>query len=407
MSDGHPVRAVSPDARVPDLTEALAGALHGGEALLPLPAGALGAAVRAAAALDDAERPVAAGTALLLPTSGSTGDPKVVELSAGALRASAQGTAAVIGGGARWLLALPLVHVAAWQVLVRSVLAGTDPVVLGAAPFTAAAFAEAVEAMGAGPRATSLVPTQLARVVADDRARAAAASLDAVLVGGAACPAPLLAAARGAGVRVVTTYGSTETAGGCVYDGVALPGVRVRVEDGRVRLAGPVLATGYRGGVGAADGRTSSPGADGAGGFVRRGPTRWYVTPDTGRLDGGRLVVTGRADDVVVTGGVNVAPAAVEDVLAALPGVARAIVVGVPDEQWGAAVTALVVPDGAPPAAEAVRAAVRERLGAAAAPRRVLVVADLPARALGKPDRRAAAAAAAAAVAADPGAGLG
>ena len=400
---GGAVRVVSPDARVPDLTEALAAALHGGEALLPLPGGAPGAAVRAAAALDDDEHPVAAGTALLLPTSGSTGTPKVVELSAGALRASAQGTAAVLGGGARWLLALPLVHVAAWQVLVRSVLAGTDPVVLGAARFTAGAFADAVEAMDGARRATSLVPTQLARVVADERARAAAASLDAVLVGGASCPAPLLAAAREAGVRAVTTYGSTETSGGCVYDGVALPGVRVRVEDGRVLLAGPVLASGYRGQAGA----VAAAGAADAGGFVRRGPARWYATPDTGRLEGGQLVVTGRADDVVVTGGVNVAPVAVEDAIAALPGVAQVVVVGVPDERWGAAVTALVVPEGRPPAPGAVRAAVRERLGDAAAPRRVLVVADVPARALGKPDRRAAAAVAAAAVAADPCAGLG
>lgn len=390
------VAVVSPDARVPDLLEALAAALHGGPALLPLASGAPATAVRVAAALDDAEHPVAASTALLLATSGSTGTPKVVELSAGALRASAQGTAQAVGGGARWLLALPLVHVAGWQVLVRSVLAGTDPVVMSGR-FTPAAFADAVGAMGTtagGRRATSLVPTQLARVMADDRAREAAASFDAVLVGGASCPAPLLDAARAAGVRVVTTYGSTETAGGCVYDGVPLPGVRVLLEEGRVLLAGPVLATGYRGGAG-------------TGAFVHRGPARWYATPDTGRLDGPRLVVTGRSDDVVVTGGVKVAPAVVEDVVAALPGVAQVLVVGVPDPGWGAAVTALVVPDGRPPAPEAVRAAVRERLGAAAAPRRVLVVADLPVRALGKPDRAAAAAAAAATVAADPGAGLG
>lgn len=388
------VTVVSPDARVPDLLEALAAALHGGPALLPVASGPPGAAVRAAAALDDAGHPVAGSTALLLATSGSTGTPKVVELSSAALRASAEGTARALGGGARWLLALPLGHVAGWQVLVRSVLAGTDPAVVPPGRFTPAAFAEAAEGMAGGRRATSLVPTQLSRVLTDDRAREAAASFDAVLVGGAACPAPLLAAARAAGVRVVTTYGSTETAGGCVYDGVPLPGVRVRLEEGRVLLAGPVLATGYRGGVGGEA-------------FVHRGPARWYATPDTGRLEGPRLVVTGRADDVVVTGGVKVAPAAVEDVVAALPGVAQVLVVGVPDEEWGAAVTAMIVPDGRPPAPEVVRAAVRGRLGTAAAPRRVLVVADLPVRALGKPDRRAAAAAAAATVAVDPGAGLG
>ncbi len=401
--DDGEVRAVSADARTGDLLEHLASALHGGPALLPLAAGAPGTAARAAAALDE---PVDAGAALLLTTSGSSGTPKVVELSAQALRASAAGTAAVLGGPAQWLLALPLVHVAGWQVLVRSVLAGTEPVVLPrGGTFSPAAFAAAAARMTGGRRATALVPTQLRRVLADAGARAAAATFDAVLVGGAATPPALLAAAREAGVRVVTTYGSTETSGGCVYDGVPLPGVHLAVVDGCVHLGGEVLATRYRG----------EP-ALSAQTFVHRAGRRWYHTPDVGRLVGGdvgdagsdrdgalgppRLVVDGRRDDVLITGGVNVSPAAVERVLTALPGVAEALVVGVEDAEWGQALTALVVPEtpDVPDQLDlaGVRAAVTQRLGAASAPRSLLVVDALPVTALGKPDRRAASAVASA-----------
>ncbi len=431
-SDDGGVEVVRADAPVGELLEDLVAALSGGPALLPLPPGAPGAAAREAAALGE---PVDEGSALLLATSGSSGTPQVVELSAAALSASAAGAAAALGGHAQWLLALPLVHVAGWQVLVRSVLAGTEPVVLPRGEsFSAGAFAAAAAGMTGARRATSLVPTQLRRVLADPLAREAAATFDAVLVGGAATPPSLLASARDAGVRVVTTYGSTETSGGCVYDGAPLPGVVVALVDGAVRLGGDVLATRYRG----------APGAT-AETFVRRAGRRWYLTPDVGRLvrggdgagraagtsvgdgagraagtsvgdggDGGggggggggrvgdtggtgrrgpRLVVDGRRDDVVVTGGVNVSPVAVEHVITSLAGVAEALVVGVPDPEWGRALVALAVAagDGAPDLA-AVRRAVAERLGAASAPRSLLVVDALPVTALGKPDRRAAAA---------------
>jgi len=182
----------------------------------------------------------------------------------------------------------------------------------------------------------------------------------------------------------VRTYGSTETSGGCVYDGAPLDGVEVALDDdGRVLLSGPVLATGYRG----------RPDLD-AEAFVQRGGRRWYATSDLGALDAaGRLSVLGRLDDVLVTGGRKVAPLAVERVLAGLPGVADALVVGVPDPEWGQRVVALVVPaaGAAAPALDAVRAAVRDRLGAASAPRDVLAVEAVPVRGIGKPDRRAAA----------------
>ncbi|MGQ7295304.1 o-succinylbenzoate--CoA ligase [Quadrisphaera sp. KR29] len=387
------VRGGDRAARIPEVLGALRAALDGsGPALLPLPEDAAAAQRLRSAARTDL--PLDAGTALVLATSGSTGEAKAVELGAQALTSSARATAARLGGHGRWLLALPLEHVAAWQVLVRSAVAGTEPVVAPAGD--PAALPEAVAALGdagGAARYASLVPTQLARALEHPGAARALARLDAVLLGGAAAPAPLLERAAGAGVRVVRTYGSTETSGGCVYDGWALDGVRVAVEDapeaahddgGRVLLSGPVLATGYRG----RPDLTSRS-------FVERDGRRWYATSDLGRLDAsGRLSVLGRLDDVLVTGGRKVAPLAVERVLAELAGVAEALVVGVPDPEWGERVVALVVPSpGArPPVLDAVRAAVRERLGAASAPRAVLVVDAVPLRGIGKPDRRAAAA---------------
>jgi O-succinylbenzoic acid--CoA ligase len=229
--------------------------------------------------------------------------------------------------------------------------------------------------MPAGRRYTSLVPTQLRRFLSGEAD--ALRAFDAILVGGAATDADLLDRARDEGARVVTTYGMTETAGGCVYDGEPLDGVRVRVTDG-IELAGPTLALGYRLDP---DG-TAEAFADG-----------WFRTRDAGEYSDGRLTVTGRLDDVVVTGGVNVAPAAVEAALRAHPAVADAVVFGRPDEEWGQRVVAAVVPaPGADPTLEALRPWVAERLGGPAAPRELHTVAVVPTLHTGKPDRRAVAA---------------
>ncbi|CAM5783523.1 AMP-binding protein [Cellulomonas persica] len=395
-----------------------------------------GAARTADEASDDRARDdeVPDDVALVVATSGSTGEPRAALLTAAALRASGLATERRLSGPGRWLLALPVDHVAGLQVLVRSVLAGTRPAVVAGAHFTPDAFTAAVATMtddergdtatddaatadagatssapggrpavepAAGPavrrslpRYVSLVPTQLVRILDDDAATAAARTFDAILLGGAAAAAPLLARARDAGLRVVTTYGMTETCGGCVYDGVPLDGVQLRLDDdGRVLLGGDVLAAGYLG----------RPDLD-ATTFVERDGTRYLRTSDLGRIDDDRLTVLGRADDVVVTGGVNVAPAAVEAALATLPGVAEALVVGVPDDEWGQAVAALVVLDtSAAPSSGAtssdgrpsvdlatVRAHVASALGAPFAPRHLVVVDALPLRGPGKPDRRTA-----------------
>ncbi len=377
-----------PLARTLDL---LAAALAGdGDALLPVPQDEPGrralAGLRPDTPLQLGEDDQSDPTAVVVATSGSTGDPRGALLPASALRASANATLSRLGGPGVWLLALAPHHIAGVQVLVRSLLADTEPEVLDLSHgFTPEAFTLATGRLrrrAAGRRYAALVPTQLARLLdAGGEALAALTSYDAVLVGAAATPEALLERAQQAGVQVVTTYGMSETSGGCVYDGRPLDGVRVDLDaDGRVLLAGPVLARGYRL-------RPQAPE------FVEHGGRRWLRTDDLGELDGDRLRVVGRADDVIVTGGLKVSPAAVEAVLAGLPEIGESIVVGVPDPEWGQLVVAvLTARDRArPPVLQEVRAAVSARLGPAAAPRRLVLVDHLPLRGPGKPDRRAAA----------------
>jgi O-succinylbenzoic acid--CoA ligase len=360
-SDGSPAAGAC-------LVDALAAALDGGPPVLPVAA----TPVEVPSALDP-------DTAVVIATSGSTGEPKLVMLAADALRASAAATAARLGGPARWLLALPAEHVAGVQVIVRALLAGAPPVIQDLrAGFRPDDFAATSAALDEAPRrCTSLVPTQLSRLLDDGGAGLAALRrYDAVLVGGAALDPVLRARADAAGVRTVATYGMSETAGGCVYDGVPLDGVTADLDaDGRILLGGPTLATGYAG----RPDLTAAAFVDGR-----------FRTGDLGRWTGGRLEVLGRADDVVVTGGEKVAPAAVEQVLGAQDGVRAACVVGVPDLQWGSVVAAALVVDPARPPDEGVlREAVRASLGRAAVPRRVRVVDALPLRGVGKPDRLA------------------
>ena len=314
------------------------------------------------------------GTALVLGTSGSTGDPKRAVLPRRALLASADATHARLGGPGRWLLPMPAHHVAGTQVLVRSVRAGTDPVLLDG--FTVESFAAAAAATTGARRYTSLVPTQVRRLL-DAGHGPLLASFDAVLVGGAATPPALLAAARAQGVRAVTTYGMTETCGGCVYDGRPLDGVRVELDaDGTILLGGPTVAVGYLGDPG----RTAA--AFDAGRFR---------TGDLGRLDDGVLHVLGRADDLINTGGLKVAPRVVEDAASALPEVREAVALGLPDDEWGQVVALAVVAD--PPLdPTTLRDRLRPVLPGHALPRRLVQLSSLPLRGPGKPDRRALAA---------------
>jgi O-succinylbenzoic acid--CoA ligase len=327
--------------------------------------------------------------AIVIATSGSTGQPKGVELTADALLASARASLRRIGAraGQRWLCCLPTFHVAGVQVLVRSLLAGAEPVIstrladelpgAAATPGGGRAAEGGAGRAGAGSEAAyvSLVPTQLRRLL---DAGAPLRSFRAILLGGAAPPAGLLARARSAGARVITTYGMTETCGGCVYDGMPLDGVRAEVgSDGKIRLAGPVLFSGYR----------LRPDLTAA---ARRGG--WFVTSDLGSVDAdGRLTVLGRADDLINSGGEKVVAAQVEAVLASCAGVREVIVVGVPDPEWGERVTALVVPadPAAPPGLDLLRAHARASLPGYAAPRDLVLLAEIPLLPSGKPDRPA------------------
>jgi O-succinylbenzoic acid--CoA ligase len=376
--------AVPSGPAVLEVLPALRAALSGtGPALLPHAAGspppaALAPGAPLAAGEDDPHDP----TVAVLATSGSTGRPKGALLPASALLASATATHDRLGGPGRWLLALPAEHVAGLQVLLRSLVTGTEPAVLDlAGGFRPGAFVTAAAALPAGGRRyTALVPTQLRRLLeAGGAATVALAGFDAVLLGGAAAPPPLLDRAADRGVRVVVTYGMSETCGGCVYDGRPLDGVGVALDDdGRIRLGGPVVARGYRSGYPAAAFSSDAAGR------------RWFRTDDAGRwADDGGLEVLGRLDDLIVSGGIKISPAVVEAALLDVPGVAEAVVVGVPDAEWGHRVAAAVVPEPgqAPPTLDDVRRAVGARVGPQAAPRQLLVVDALPLRGPGKPDR--------------------
>ncbi|HEV7624627.1 MAG TPA: AMP-binding protein [Amnibacterium sp.] len=355
------------------LAVALRAAIDGsGPAILPLPAGAA-----QPADLPD-EVPVA--TAVVVATSGSSGPPKRVVLPTSALLTSAAATENALGGPGEWVLALPGHYIAGVQVIVRSFAAGAEPHPIAPGPFRAEAFAAAIRTLPADRRRYSaLVPTQLHRVLdavgaGDAAVIDAVRSLDALLIGGGRLADVDAARAREAGIPVVRTYGASETAGGCVYDGVPLTGVEVRIVDGEVQLAGAVLADGYLGDPERTE-RT----------FLSEPGRRWYRTGDAGDWDGARLSVTGRLDDVIVSGGEKVSLAAVERAVQELPGMADAVVVRAPDAEWGD--VPVVVTSAGGTDLPTLRAVITERLGRAAAPRRLVVVDPLPLLPNGKPDR--------------------
>ena len=423
------------------------------------------------------------GVDMVLRTSGSTtGTGKLVGVSMDALVASARATHKRLGGPGIWVLALPAYHAAGVQVLVRAAVAGThvfnaykeggfDPQHLAQVIDAACAAAadcgagssfddDAVSSCAGGvggeaegalaaddsgracPVYTSLVPTQLRRALDDEQLRGALARLDAVLIGGAAADAQLLEQAKAAGIKVVTTYGMSETCGGCVYDGQPLPGVSMDVDQatGAIWLSGPMLATGYLGdeertrrcfvrrpqaqaGEGASDaGNTASAaesaeaGAGGAGteaGATRPGAEtwpgagsdagageparRWFITSDRGHIVDGRLQVLGRLDDVIISGGIKVEPGPIEALLALNPLVSECAVVGLPDLQWGQVVTAVVVPASMPGLGRVdegailaqIRVYLEQKLSGAQCPKQVLLADALPYKGIGKVDRRA------------------
>ncbi|GAA3845645.1 o-succinylbenzoate--CoA ligase [Sphaerisporangium flaviroseum] len=364
----------------PALFEMVREALEGGgPALLPLapdlPAPALRAMIRTLrpthVVTPEGVRPSPGGvpasgdTAVIIATSGSTGAPKGVQLPAAALAASAAASLDRLAAapGERWLCCLPPSHVSGLQVLVRSLLSGSEPLIHRR--FSPGAVA------GSGADHVSLVPTQLRRMIDSG---VELSRFRTILLGGAAAPAGLLAAARDAGARVVTTYGMSETCGGCVYDGVPLDGVEAKVgADGRIRLAGPVLFSGYR-----LSPDLTAAALDGG----------WYLTSDVGVIEEGRVRVLGRADDVINTGGQKVVAGVVAGILAQHPAVREAVVVGRPDPEWGEEVVAVVVAadPASPPDLGELRALVKARLPVYAAPRSLALRERFPVLPNGKHD---------------------
>lgn len=342
----------------------------------------------------------ATGAAVVVRTSGSTGTPKETLLSAENLRASAEATAEHLGGHGQWLLTLQPTYVAGLAVLSRSLQAGTEPAVLLERTTDPQTFAAAAEQLTHQRRYVSLVPTQLQRLVgqiaAEDqtpdggRLLAVLRRFDAILLGGGATSAELFSQAQGLGLTVVRTYGMSETAGGCVYDGIPLPGVTVETEDsagtddadvGPVLLSGPMVALGY-----------TDPTLTAARfGTDAQGQPQ-YRTDDLGRLSPeGRLSITGRADDVINTGGVKVSAERIRQVLEADPQVSDAFVAGVEDPEWGQQVVAAVVlsPElNTQLDTAGLRRRAREQLGPAAAPKQFHELKRLPRLANGKPDRQ-------------------
>jgi O-succinylbenzoic acid--CoA ligase len=370
-------RAVRTVSGVDETWKALREALTAdGPAILPraaleavVPQGAAAVPVAAAAPVP---LTVDKRICLIIETSGTSGQPKRVALRADALLASAAATASVLGSQGQWLLALPPHYMAGINVLVRSIAAGIAPEVIDSGPFRVDNFVRATNRLDSPTTFTSLVPAQLVRLLATGDGIRALQRFERVLVGGQATPPGVAAEALAHGIGLTRTYGSSETSGGCVYDGQPIGQTEVRIRDGQIEIAGPTLAEGYLG----------DPERTDRNFFIDAG-TRWYRTGDAGEYDDGLLTVTGRLDDVIISGGVKVSLGAVEGVIRALPGLENSVVFREHHDLWG---EVPVVVSTEPAALAAVRAAVTERLGREAAPARIVVVDTIPFLASGKPD---------------------
>jgi len=317
--------------------------------------------------------------ALVVETSGSTGTPKRVALSADAVLASAAASNGALGEPGQWLLALPVHYIAGSNVLARSLAAGIPPVPTAPGRMDAATVLAAIARMTEKVRYTALVPAQLGRLLdeadASPELRDALAGFARILVGGQSTPAALVDRARAHGWRVTRTYGSSETCGGVVYDGVPIGQAQVRIVDGRVELGGPTIAEYYLGDPE----RTARA-------FVEHDEHRWYRTDDAGELVDGVLRITGRLDDVIVTGGLKVSLGEVERVVREQPGLADAVVVPGTHPEWG---EVPVVVTTARPDLATLRRAVGAALSPEARPDRVITTDALPTLPSGKPDRLA------------------
>ena len=304
--------------------------------------------------------------ACVVESSGSTGIPKRISISTAALLHAARAGQERLGPLGQWLLALPINFIAGQQVLIRSLLADQQPVIMNTSlPFTAEAFLRSALLMKNPIRYTSLVPTQLAKLVAE--AEKDTVMLDtlksfrAILVGGQLTPDELYDRALGLDLKVVLSYGMTETAGGCVYDGIPLDGVRLKIApDSRLLISGKTLA---------------------------EGQDDWIFTNDLAELSpDGKLKIIGRADRVIISGGLKLSLERVEYLGSLLPGVSEIAAVALEDQTWGQRVGIAYV--GSPEVADDIANQLAHLLGPAGKPIRVIRVYKLPKLPTGKPDNR-------------------
>ena len=302
--------------------------------------------------------------ACVVESSGSTGIPKRISISTAALLHAARAGQERLGPLGQWLLALPINFIAGQQVLIRSLLADQQPVIMNTSlPFTAEAFLRSALLMKNPIRYTSLVPTQLAKLVAE--AEKDTVMLDtlksfrAILVGGQLTPDELYDRALGLDLKVVLSYGMTETAGGCVYDGIPLDGVRLKIApDSRLLISGKTLA---------------------------EGQDDWIFTNDLAELSpDGKLKIIGRADRVIISGGLKLSLERVEYLGSLLPGVSEIAAVALEDQTWGQRVGIAYV--GSPEVADDIANQLAHLLGPAGKPIRVIRVDKLPKLPTGKPD---------------------
>jgi len=343
---------VRPEWESPQITESLRAALAGTG-----PALAFAATSRSH---------VSPEIAIVIPTSGSTGTPKEVAYTADAIRASARASHSYLGAetGDRWSLLLPINHIAGVNVLVRSLELGSDVIdnrLSGKSQtFESAEF-------------TSIVPTQLHRALnGDQELLRHLQSAKKVLVGGAASNAALLRAAQQMDVDVITTYGMSEMSGGCVYDNSPLPGVNVEINnEGFIRLRGPMMAAGY----------LNEPDV-----WMAATGDGWFTTQDFGTLSAGLLTVSGRADDVIISGGENISLSTIDALLNNHFAPQRFIAFGLPDQEWG---TKLCLASDSEMNRDAISDVLRSEFGKFAVPKEFQRVDVLPMRGIGKPDRAA------------------
>jgi o-succinylbenzoate---CoA ligase len=359
------VRTVEPS----EVAATLAASMHGGPPIAPLPTDPI-ERTRAIAMLQPDHPVIEADAAVVIATSGSTGAPKGVVISRTALRASVEATHSQLGGAGDWALALPPCYIAGLMVLARACIAGTRAVPVRSD------LSDLPEVVGtlSERRYISLVPAQLDRALQRGEVIAALASFSTVLVGGGPADASLVDRALASGITVVTTYGMSETCGGCVYDGKPLPGVAVELsDDGQILIKSSTLFAGYR----LRPDLTAEVLVDGR-----------FHTRDRGRWDSGRLVVLGRLDDVVITGGHKVDLADVEQAVQrwAAHHKTQAGVIAIPDPVWG---TTIMAVSESPGSLEDLRSVVRQWLPAYAVPHELIYLDQLPWLPNGKPDRAA------------------